>query len=381
MKILIMSVKAGYGHHSAAKAIIEIFEKNGHQCVMLDIFEYINKHLGNSIQDGYLLSTKYLSAPYGKVYGRLNKKDEPYDKNSAVSVVSHLIAKKLESFSEDFSPDLVIGTHSYACMIMSMLAKDGVLTCPTIGIVTDFTIHPFWESAFLDYFVIPDDLLSYEMMRKGIPKKKILPIGIPLREQFSRTISKSEARKILNIRDTKTILVMSGSMGYGNMKKTLIEVENFPGEFQVLCVCGSNDKAKTAIEKHKWKKDIYIYGFVDNIDIMMDAADFIISKPGGLTTSEAFAKGLPMITVNPLPGQEDRNTDFLVNSGSVIMVNKRYTVSEALYQLLNCPWRVKLMEESVSRIGKPHASEDLYHFVCENIFSKSSDTENVLLQR
>ena len=144
MKILLMSVKAGYGHHSTAKAIIQEFEKHGHECVMLDVFEYVNKHLGNSIQDGYLLSTKYFSTPYGKVYGKLTEKDEPYDKYSAISVVSHLISKKIESFSGHFRPDLVIGTHSFACMIMTDLAEKGVLECPTIGIVTDFTIHPFW---------------------------------------------------------------------------------------------------------------------------------------------------------------------------------------------------------------------------------------------
>lgn len=378
MKILIMSIKAGYGHHSAAKAIIEEFEENGHECIMLDVFSYINKHLGNSIQDGYLISTKYLSTPYGKVYGKLNRKDQPYDKHSALAMVSQLISKKLESFSEEFKPDLIIGTHSFACMVMTVLVQNGTVTCPTIGIVTDFTIHPFWESSMLDYYVTPDGLLSYEMMRKGIPAEKILPIGIPIRKQFSYKIDKLEARKMLGIKDKRTILVMSGSMGYGNMKKTLVEMDKFKGDFQILCVCGSNKKIKSVIEKRQWKKDIYIYGFVDNIDVMMDASDIIVSKPGGLTTSEAFAKGLPMITVNPLPGQEDRNADFLVNSGAVIMVNKRYTVSEALYQILNCPWRVNLMEESVRHIGKPNASKDFYKFVNEKIFSGSVEREKVL---
>ena len=377
VRALILSVKAGYGHHSTAKAIIEKFEKNGHECVMLDIFDYINKHLGNSIQEGYLLSTKYLSAPYGKVYGKLNKKDEPYDKYSALVMASHMIAKKLEGYCLDFAPDVIIGTHSFACMVMTELAEFGVIDCPTMGIVTDFTIHPFWESTLLDYYIVPDRMLIYEMMRKGIPEDKILPIGIPIREQFETKTDKSEARKKLGISDRKTILVMSGSMGYGNIKKTLIEMDDFPGDFQILCVCGSNKKIKTAIERHSWKKEIYIYGFVGNINEMMDASDFIISKPGGLTTSEAFAKGLPMITVNPLPGQEDRNMDFLVNSGCVIMVNKRYTISEALYQLLSCPWRCELMEESVRHVGKPNAAEDLYQFVLKKLSANSAETEKL----
>lgn len=114
MKVLLLSVKAGYGHHSTAKAIMEYFEENGHQCHMLDIFDYVNHRLGNSIQDGYLLSTKYLAKTYAKAYGKLTQKDEPYDRNSLVSIFSRFVSKKLEKFVVEYNPDLIIGTHSYA---------------------------------------------------------------------------------------------------------------------------------------------------------------------------------------------------------------------------------------------------------------------------
>lgn len=381
MKLLLMSIRAGYGHHSTAKAVIEQFEKHGFECEMLDIFDYINRHLGNSIQDGYLLSTKYLSETYGKVYGRLTKKDEPYDKHSITAVLSALISKKLGKFVEEFKPDMIIGTHSYAGVVISILAKRGIVKCPTIGIVTDFTVHPFWESTFLDYYVIPDMLLSYEMQRKGIPEEKLLPIGIPIRSQFASKMDKGEARKILEIQDKKTILVMMGSMGYGNIKKTLIEMDNYPADFQILCICGSNKKAKADIEEYPWKKSVYTYGFVNNVDVMMDAADFIISKPGGLTTSETLAKELPMITMNPLPGQEDRNLNFLVNNGAAIMVNNTYTISDALHQLLSCDWRMELLRKSVKHLGKPNAAADLYEFACKNLLEKSTGTENSLPAR
>lgn len=378
MKLLVMSVRAGYGHHSTGKAVIEQFEKHGYECEMLDIFDYINRHLGNSIQDGYLLSTKYLSETYGKVYGRMTKKDEPYDKISVTAFLSSLVSKKLEKYVGDFCPDIIIGTHSYAGVVMSILSKRGVISCPTIGIVTDFTVHPFWESTFLDYYVIPDMLLSYEMRKKGIPQEKLLPIGIPIRSRFASSLDKKEARNRLKIGNKKTILVMMGSMGYGDMKKTLAEMDEYPSDFQILCVCGSNKKVKSEIDSEMWHKSIYTYGFVDNVDVMMDAADFIISKPGGLTTSETLAKGLPMITMNPLPGQEDRNLNFLVNNGAAIMVNDVYTVSEALHQLLSCPWREELLRESVRNLGKPNAAADLYEFVDKNLSAKSADTENSL---
>lgn len=367
MNILIMSVRAGYGHHSTAKAIIDYFEPLGHKCEMLDIFDYINTHLGNSIQDGYLLSTKYLSNYYGKIYGHLTEKDEPYSKHSITALFSNVITKKLEQYVYEFEPDIIIGTHSYAGVVISLLAKKKVCTCPTLGIVTDFTVHPFWESTFLDYYVIPDMLLARQMQKKGIAPQKLLPIGIPIRACFSTKTDKETACKKLSIQYKKTILIMMGSMGYGNITAAIDEMDNFEEDFQIICVCGSNAKLKDELESRQYSKNVYIYGFTDKIDLMMDASELIISKPGGLTSSEAFAKGLPMITMNPLPGQEDRNTDFLVNCGAVIQVNQRYRLSEALDQIFNCPWRLKLLHESVEHIGKPNATKDLYDFIVSNL--------------
>lgn len=351
---------------------MEYFEKNGHECHMLDIFDYINHRLGNYVQDGYLLSTKYLPKAYGKAYGKLSKKDEPYDRRSLMSFFSRFVSGRLEKFVRDFAPDLMIGTHSYAGVCMSLLEDSAVTDCPTVGIVTDFTVHPFWESTFLDYYVIPDSLLSFEMQKKGIAAKKLLPFGIPVRSQFSVKTDCGEARKTLGIKDIPTILIMMGSMGYGNIKTLLAEMDMSEHNFQILCVCGSNKKIKNAVDGLEWRKNIYTYGFVDNVDIMMDAADFIITKPGGLTASEALAKGLPMIILNPIPGHEDRNLNFLVNAGAAVTVNANYSISEALNLMFGCSWRKDLMRESVKHLGKPNAAADLYEFSAGKVSAKST---------
>lgn len=362
MKILLLSVKAGYGHHSTAKAIMECYEKNGHECKMLDIFDYLNHRLGESIQDGYLISTKYLPKTYGKAYGKLTQKDEPYDRHSLMSLLSRFVSKRLERFIREFKPDLMIGTHSYAGVCMSILCDSGAATCPTIGVVTDFTVHPFWESTFLNYYVIPNEMIAFEMQKKGIPAEKLLPFGMPIRKQFETKTDKQEARRILGLQNMPTVLVMMGSMGYGNIQKTLMEMDNCDYNFQILCVCGSNKKFKTGVEEYAWRHPMYAYGFVNNIDVMMDASDFVITKPGGLTTSEALAKGLPIITMNPIPGQEDRNLSFLVNHGAAIMVDNNYSVLDAMNMIFNCPWRLDMIKESVKRLGKPNAAEELYSF-------------------
>ena len=373
MKALILSVKAGYGHHSTGQAVIAALEKRGFECILLDTFEYVNVHLANSISDGYLFSTKHLPKTYKKTYEQFNRHTEKYDKRSLVSIFSKLVSHKLKAFFEDYTPDLVIGTHSYACLLVTYLLEEHIINCPTFGIVTDFTVHPFWESTEIDYYVTPDALLNRQMAKKGIPEEKILPFGIPIKDKFSKKIPKNTARDMLKIPDITTILIMMGSMGYGNIISTLKLIDAIEERFQILCVCGSNTKAKKEIDAISWKKPLYSFGFVDNVDVMMDASDLIITKPGGLTTSELLAKGLPAIITDPIPGQEKRNTEFLVNNGAAVMVTETFPIDEALYELFKYPWRLDMLESAVSHLGKPHATEELVDFIEKTLKGKTPE--------
>lgn len=363
-KVLIISVKAGYGHHSTGQALMDYFTERNIECEMLDTFEYISTFLGDSIQDGYLLLTKSVPEFYGKVYDKFDKNSKPRE-STPVAMISKVVAKKIRDYVISYGADAIIGTHSYACLLMSYLRKQEHISCPLYGVVTDFTVHPFWESADIDYYVTPDKLLNNQMVKKGIPEEKILPFGIPIKEKFAKKIDKTEARKMLGIGDKTTILVMMGSMGFGNIVSEMEKITSVDGDFQIICVCGTNEKMKKSVEEREWEKDVYVYGFVDNIDVMMDASDCIITKPGGLTTSELMAKGLPALLVNPIPGQEDRNLEFLVNSGACMMITKTFPVDEALYQIMNNKWRMDFMKESVARLGKPDATEKLCNFIME----------------
>jgi len=366
MKALVLSVRAGYGHHSTGQAVMRELEQRGFVCEMLDTFEYINPHLANSISDGYLFSTKYLSEAYGKAYSLLDKREERYGRRSLMTILSKIVSNKLKEYFDDYQPDIVIGTHSYACLLMTYLQEKGIITCKTYGIITDFTVHPFWESTGIDYYVTPDALLNQQMGKKGIPEEKILPYGIPIKEKFYQKQNQKEARKALGIKDKTTVLVMMGSMGFGNMEKNLRALDTLKLDFQILCVCGNNEKMKCSLEEIEWSKSVYVYGFVDNVDVMMDASDCIITKPGGLTTSEFMAKGLPAIILNPIPGQEERNMEFLVNNGAAMMVTPTFPIDEAVYELLKYPWRVELLKESVARLGKPDATKRLCDFMIEH---------------
>lgn len=373
MKVLIMSVKAGYGHHSTAKALIDCFAEKGIECEMLDTFEYINPVLADSIDNGYLFSTKHIPYLYGKAYDKMDARVEKWDKYSVVSVLSKIVSHKLKDYISAFNPDIIIGTHSYACMLMTYLREKDIVSCPLIGIVTDFTVHPFWESTELDYYVTADSLLDNQMNKKGIPTDKILPFGIPIKKKFSYKESKQASREKLHIEDKTTILLMMGSMGFGNITKELKAIDSLDKDFQVICVCGKNEKAYREIAEKDWEKSVMPFGFVDNIDVMMDASDCIITKPGGLTTSEFLAKRLPAVIMNPIRGQEDRNMEFLVNNGAALMVTETFGIDEALFEILNNPWRMELLEQSVMHLGKPDSTEKLCEFII-NLKEKENES-------
>ena len=378
MKALILSVKAGYGHHSTGLAMKACFESHGIECEMLDTLEYINRFLGEGVQDGYLLATKYMADAYGKVYSSLDKKEEPRKEYSPEVVISKFLSKKLEKYMIEYAPDFVVGTHSYAAVLISILKNRGVLSCPTFGVVTDFTVHPFWESTDLDYYILPDALLTSSAVRKGIDAEKILPYGIPIREKFSVKNDKAAAKRLLGLTSEPVVLVMMGSMGFGDMTEVIKVCDDFAGNFQMVVICGSNEKARQAIDERAWKKRVRCLGFVENVDEYMDASDIIITKPGGLTTSEAMAKRLPLILMNPIPGQEERNMEFLVNSGSAMMITKTFTVENALYQFFESPWRRKTMEEAVANVGKPDSTQRLYDFINKTICRKEGEVyENI----
>lgn len=363
MRVLFLSVTAGYGHHQAANVIIEYLEDQGIDCKMLDTFEYINPLLGESIEKGYLMSTKFTPGVYGKFY-RLADKEEGGEegKFSVIRLTNSVLSKKLVNFLQDYDPNIIVCTHVFAAQLMTQIKKKG-LYYKTVGIVTDFTVHPFWEDTDIDYYIMASEQLNYQAAKKGIAKSKVIAAGIPIHKKFSTKMDKKAARHLLNMEDKTTILIMSGSMGFGNVVENIMRLNRMDMEFQMISVCGNNRSLKEHIDNLEIRKNIYNFGFVNNIDVLMDAADCIITKPGGLTSSEALAKGLPMILSHPIPGQEDRNAEFLVNNGAAMYTSETYPIDEAIYQLFHSKSRLKLLKAAMAEIAKPNSTEDIGNLI------------------
>lgn len=365
MKVLILSITAGQGHHSAAKSISCALEERGATVKTVDVYKQIDKNLCDAVNKGYLISTKHTPRAYRAIYELIDSKKAPATKYSLQSIMGILFAIKFEKFIEDFNPDVIICTHIFAAQVINELKRrDRLCDVPTIGIVTDYTIHPFWEDVtYIEFINIASELLTRRALMKGISETRLCSFGIPVQKKFSYKRSMSDARNELGLDAcTPVILVMAGSMGYGNMPEIISGIHKFDKKCQILAVCGNNKKLLKKLNDADFESDVNIYGFTDKVDVMMDAADCIITKPGGLTTSEAMSKKLPMILVNPIPGQEDRNLEFFLNNGVALSVTKTFTIEEALYFMFHDKDRLKVMEHQISKLAKPNAASDIADF-------------------
>ena len=241
----------------------------------------------------------------------------------------------------------------------------------TIGIVTDYTLHPYWEDVpRVQYIVTASELLTYRCVKRGIPERRILPFGIPVHPKFNQNLSRTDAAAQLGIDpNMRTILLMGGSMGYADHVKILEKLTSIGLPLQLLVVCGNNKKMQLRVKQFASRYEghcvVKPYGFVHNVEVMMSASDCIVSKPGGLTVSEALAKNLPMLLVDPIPGHEERNVEFLVNNGMAALITKHFPIDEAIYELFRNPVRLQTVRQTMQAVAHPDATERLADFVLQ----------------
>ena len=237
---------------------------------------------------------------------------------SPVYLANSLLAKRLADYIQKNNYDIVVTPHIYPADTLTAAKHKGLLTIPTVGVCTDYTLIPFWEESELDAYVIPDKELLCECEKRGIPKEKLYPYGIPVKQDFLSQVRKDEARASCHLpSDAPVFLVMSGSMGFGKLAVFSAKLAKrcTNGEHLVI-ICGNNDKMRSILTKEvRSNEKVHILGYTQNVSLYMDACDVIYTKPGGLTSTEALVKNIPIVFTAPIPGCESRNLHFFISRG------------------------------------------------------------------
>lgn len=361
-RILFFSVSIGSGHDLAAQAAAEeiINRYPGCQWMIVDTFKYINPILNKVIAGSYMESLKFNPKIWGYLYEHAEQDKKMFDMGQ---IFSNLLSVKLDKLIESFAPQAIICTHAFPTGILSALKSKGKLKVPLASIITDFTVHPFWVHPHVDVYVLAAAELVDELLARGVRKEQVIPCGIPIRSQFRERYDMTETRNKLGLEDKTSVLVMGGGLGLGEIETIIRTLGNADLDLQVVTITGKNDRLWAKLQYIKSKNNIKIYGFVDNMAEIMAAADFIVTKPGGLTTAEVLSQKLPMLIVDPLPGQEDRNTDFLLNNGVAVKIRNTSQLVPQLRHLMERQIRVDQMKQMCAVIGKPNAASEFIDYM------------------
>ena len=318
MKVLILSCNTGEGHNSAARAIKQHLDSQNVECTVTDTLSLVGDTVSKKVSDLYIYSTrtnlfKFLYMAGTAVSDMLDKMKSP------VYLWNKSYSETLLKYIQDKGFDIVICVHLFPAQAMTDLKTRGKTDIPSIFVMTDYTCIPFLDETKLDSYVIPHEHLIEEFAANGIPREKIYPFGIPVDDRFFLYSSKSEARKRtaqLFGWDVQLwnnwFLIMTGSMGYGNTQDIIDETirQSLDGT-EVIAVCGHNEEMlKRLEEENRYLPNIHPVGFTDQIPLLMDACDVVFTKPGGISSTEAMSKHIPMIHTKPIPGCETRNAEF-----------------------------------------------------------------------
>lgn len=323
MKILILSCNTGEGHNSSGKALQAALIERGVQCDMEDTLAIRSEWLSKVTSELYEFSIKI------SLFGLVYRLAEHYSalqlkSKSPIYALTGLYTQRLAKLIQEGHYDGVICVHLFPAEAITRIRHIYGQHLPTIFVMTDYTCIPLLYETELDKYVIAHKDLTEEFIRKGLSREKLQSIGIPVYEgKFSGRISKDEARKQVNTlfeweeADGKWYLIMGGSMGFGKISELVRQLrKHITKQDRIVCICGKNEKLKKQIKKlFPVSSVVKVLGYTSKISLIMDACDVLLTKPGGITSTEALIKNIPLIHINPIKGLEEYNSAFFKKKG------------------------------------------------------------------
>ncbi|MGI9035158.1 MAG: MGDG synthase family glycosyltransferase [Pyrinomonadaceae bacterium] len=364
-KVLILSAAVGAGHLRAAEALEKAFliSNAAAEVKNIDVLNYTNPLFRRLYGKAYLEMVNAMPEVLGWIYDSL---DKPWKNEKRRLTLDRLNTQPLIRFLKNYQPDIAVCTHFLPAEIISWLTAKQKINFPQAVVVTDFDAHAMWLCHHYEQYFVALEETKIHLAKIGIPPEKISVSGIPIDPIFAEPKDKTQMREKYGLaKDKLTILVSAGGFGVGNVEHLLIALSELKTPSQILAICGRNEELKTKLDvlaTEKLNNERVTFkpvGFTREMDEYMSAADLIVGKPGGLTTSEALAKGLIFVIVNPIPGQEERNSDHLLEKGCAIKCNNLPVLAYKIDELVNDENRLAAMQKNVAKFARPNAAREI----------------------
>ncbi len=361
MKAIILSCGTGGGHNAAGLAVKEELESRGHSVLMLNPYSLKSERTERIINQVYIKTVQKAPRVFGAVYALGNAyRRLPF--RSPVYFVNGGMAKRLDMLFKEEKPDIVIMPHVFPAEIITNMKNRGMSVPKTVFLSTDYTCIPFTEETDCDIYITPQESLNPEFEKRGIAKEKLKPLGIPVSRRFSEPLSREEAAEKLGLDKTKRyILVSGGSMGAGKLVfaiKVLYDKYKTDENTRIIVICGSNEWLYKQLSK-RYQNKIIPVRYTDKMAEYMRVSDIYITKPGGLSTTEGAAMGVPMVHIMSIPGCETANMRYFGEQGMSIPVKKlRKNLSAAADRLSESLAAEEMTENQRKYINK-NAARDI----------------------
>lgn len=374
-KILILYASYGGGHLSAAKSLKNYIDNNFNdvETNLVDCIKYISKSLDKVTTGAYKEMAKKAPWAWKKVYyhsekGALSK---------ISSTTNKLMAVKLFHIFKEYNPDLVISTHPFGTQMTSYLKKKGKINCKLATILTDFAPHDQWlvGHQYGDYFFVAHDGMKKALIEDfNVDKSKVFTTGIPLSSKFSSNFDKNEIYKLFDLNPQKKTILFFGGGAFGLGKNRPIEIlqslTKYLDTYQIVAISGKNPKMNAAFKEVATalpdSSSLKIYDFIDKVPEIMSISSLVITKPGGLTISESLASYLPILIINPIPGQEEENAEFLEQSGVALWLRKDDSTDIVLRNLLCSEDALSTMKAKTHNLAHINSTKNICEILLSN---------------
>ena len=366
MRTLILSCNTGEGHNSCAKAIQETYAAHDETCDVVDALQFISKRASQFISDWHSRIYRHAPKLYKAGYHTAEERTSVFREGTTVYRYLTSGSEKLYHFILDGGYDNIICTHVFPALALTAMLKHHPMPLVTSFVSTDYTCSPSVENSELDYYFIPDISLTEEFVQCGVPREKLIDSGMPVKQAFYLNTDKAAAKAELGLPvDHQHLLVMCGSIGCGPIKELTEDLLiRLTPEQELTIVCGANEELFAKLERHfAHDPRIHIHGMVDYVPVLIHSADLFLTKPGGLSTSEAAACGVPMLLMDTVAGCEGHNLNFFLRQGIAVTADTPKHLADLAAALLADPEQLQEMSRAARHRKGDTPSETIYAFL------------------
>ena len=373
-KILIFYASYGGGHLSAANSIKQYIDENfdGFDTELVDCMLYVNKSINKITTAAYKEMAKKFPWAWGEVYRHSQRGTIAHISSTA----NNLMARKLLKLLKETTPDLIISTHPFGSQMVSYLKRKALVDCKLATIMTDFAPHEQWlvGKEQVDYFFVSHEKMRQSLIDVGISENKVFATGIPLSNRFLIHYNKLEIMNSFELNPDKKVILFFGGGEFGLGREQTIKIlKSFilhSVNHQIVAIAGKNDKMKLSFDKLVSKMQaediVKVLPYTDKVPELMSISYLVVTKPGGLTTTESLASGLPIVAINPIPGQEEENAKFLEKSGVAIWLKKQDDFDAVIADLLSDEQKLHQMRVNTKLLAKKNSTRDICNIILDN---------------